>query len=76
VDRVRAPLLLFHGTADKAVPYQQSVVFANALERRGSPVELVSYEGEGHGFAKEANRRDMMERMERFLDKYVLCLQR
>jgi dipeptidyl aminopeptidase/acylaminoacyl peptidase len=76
VDRVRAPLLLFHGTADKAVPYQQSVVFANALERRGSPVELVSYEGEGHGFAKEANRRDMIERMERFLDRYVLCLQR
>jgi dipeptidyl aminopeptidase/acylaminoacyl peptidase len=76
VDRVRAPLLLFHGTADKAVPYQQSVDFADALKRRNGTVELVSYEGEGHGFAKEANRRDMMERMDRFLEKYVICLQR
>jgi len=76
VDRVKAPLLLFHGTADKAVPYQQSVDFADALRRRGSVVDLVSYEGEGHGFAKEANRRDMMERMDRFLEKYVICLQR
>jgi dipeptidyl aminopeptidase/acylaminoacyl peptidase len=76
VDRVRAPLLLFHGTEDKAVPCQQSVDFAEAMRRRGATVELVTYEGEGHGFAKEANRRDMMERMERFLDKYVLTLQR
>lgn len=76
VEKVRAPLLLFHGTADKAVPYQQSVDFAEAVKRRGGTVELVSYEGEGHGFAKESNRRDMMERTERFLDKYVLNLQR
>jgi dipeptidyl aminopeptidase/acylaminoacyl peptidase len=76
VDRVRAPLLLFHGTEDKAVPCQQSVDFAEAMRRRGATVELVTYEGEGHGFAKEANRRDMIERMERFLDKYVLTLQR
>jgi len=76
VDKVRAPVLLFHGTADKAVPYQQSVDFEEAVRRRGGTAELVSYEGEGHGFAQESNRRDMMERMERFLDKYVLTLQR
>jgi dipeptidyl aminopeptidase/acylaminoacyl peptidase len=73
---VRAPVLLFHGTADKAVPYQQSVDFKDAVLRRGGIAELVSYEGEGHGFAKESNRRDMMGRMERFLAKYVLSLQR
>jgi len=76
VDKVRAPVLIFHGTADKAVPYQQSVDFEEAVRRRGGIAELVSYEGEGHGFAQESNRRDMMERMERFLDKYVLSLQR
>lgn len=76
VDQVRAPVLLFHGTEDKAVPHQQSVDFAEAVKRRGGTAELVSYEGEGHGFAKESNRRDMIERMERFLEKYVVCLQR
>jgi dipeptidyl aminopeptidase/acylaminoacyl peptidase len=75
VDRVRAPVLLFHGTEDKAVPHQQSVDFAEAVRRRGGVAELVSYEGEGHGFRKESNRRDLVERTERFLDKYVLCRQ-
>ncbi|MBI3764593.1 MAG: S9 family peptidase [Chloroflexi bacterium] len=76
VKNVRAPVLLFHGTDDKAVPHQQSVEFAEAVKRIGGIAELVSYEGEGHGFLKEANRRDMFEKMEKFLDKYVLCLQK
>jgi dipeptidyl aminopeptidase/acylaminoacyl peptidase len=76
VKNVRAPVLLFHGKEDKAVPYQQSVDFAEAVRRGGGGAELVLYDDEGHGFVKEANRRDCYERMEKFLDKYVLCLQK
>jgi dipeptidyl aminopeptidase/acylaminoacyl peptidase len=76
VDKVRAPVLLFHGTDDKAVPHQQSVDFSEAVKRRGGIAELVSYPGEGHVFAREENRRDMVQRMERFFEKYVLALQR
>lgn len=76
VAKMRAPVLLFHGLDDKAVPHQQSVDFAEAARRQGGVAELVSYPSEGHGFAKETNRRDMIERMERFLQKYVICLQR
>ena len=76
VKNVRAPVLLFHGKEDKAVPYQQSVDFAEAARRNGVPAELVLYEDEGHGFAKEANRRDCLERTERFLERYVINLQR
>jgi dipeptidyl aminopeptidase/acylaminoacyl peptidase len=68
-------VLLFHGTDDKAVPHQQSVDFADAVRRQGGIAEFVSYAGEGHGFLKEANRKDQIEKMERFLDKYVLCRQ-
>ena len=75
VQNVRAPVLLFHGTDDKAVPHQQSVDFAEAVRRQGGIAELVSYEGEGHGFVKEASRKDQIEKMEKFLDKYVLCRQ-
>lgn len=73
---VRSPLLLFHGTEDKAVPHQQSVDFAAAIRARGGIAELISYQGEGHGFGREANRRDMLEKMERFLDRYVIARQR
>ena len=76
VKKVRAPVLLFHGTDDKAVPHQQSVEFAEAVKRNGGIAEMVSYEGEGHGFAREANRRDVIEKMEKFLEKYVICLQK
>jgi dipeptidyl aminopeptidase/acylaminoacyl peptidase len=45
------------------------------VRRQGGIAELVIYEDEGHVFHREANRRDQIETMERFLDKYVLCLQ-
>ncbi|MCC7361325.1 MAG: S9 family peptidase [Anaerolineales bacterium] len=75
VKSVRAPVLLFHGRDDRAVPVQQSIDFAEAVRRQGGVAELVVYEGEGHGVHREANRRDQIERMERFLDKYVLARQ-
>jgi len=76
VKNTRAPLLLFHGKEDKAVPYPQSVEFAEAVRRKGGVAELVLYDDEGHGFVREANRRDQLEKMERFLEKYVINLQR
>ncbi len=75
VRNVRAPVLLFHGKQDKAVPYQQSVEFAEAVRKQGGIAELVLYEDEGHGFRQEKNRRDQLERMEAFLEKYVVNLQ-
>lgn len=72
---VRAPVQLFHGKEDRAVPYQQSVEFADAVKAKGGIVELVLYDDEGHGFRREANRRDQAEKMERFLEKYVIYLQ-
>jgi len=75
VRAVRKPVLLFHGRDDKVVPVQQSIDYAEAVRRQGGVAELVLYDGEGHGVAQEANRRDQIERMERFLDKYVLALQ-
>jgi dipeptidyl aminopeptidase/acylaminoacyl peptidase len=76
VKNVRAPVLLFHGKDDKAVPFQQSVEFAEAVRRKGGIAELVLYDDEGHGFVREANRRDQLEKMERFLEKYVINLQK
>jgi dipeptidyl aminopeptidase/acylaminoacyl peptidase len=72
---VRAPVLLFHGRDDRAVPVRQSIDFAEAVRAAGGIAELVLYDGEGHGFRKESTRRDVVEKTERFLDKYVICLQ-
>jgi dipeptidyl aminopeptidase/acylaminoacyl peptidase len=73
--KLKSPLLLFHGQEDTAVPYQQSIEFADAAHKNGVATELVLFPDEGHGFVKEKNRREFLEKTMRFLDKYVICRQ-
>ncbi|MEJ7653469.1 MAG: prolyl oligopeptidase family serine peptidase [Chloroflexia bacterium] len=76
VKQLRAPVQLFHGKEDRAVPWRQSEEFAEAVRAQGGTAELVLYNDEGHGFRKEETRRDQLEKMDAFLEKYVVNLQR
>jgi dipeptidyl aminopeptidase/acylaminoacyl peptidase len=53
-NRITAPLILFHGTEDPVVPVDQSRSIAAALRANDVPVELIEFEGEGHGFRSAA----------------------
>jgi acetyl esterase/lipase len=44
------PTLLLHGDNDTDVPFEQSVLMAEELERHGIQHELISMPGRGHGF--------------------------
>jgi acetyl esterase/lipase len=44
------PTLLLHGDQDTDVPYEQSVLMAQALSRAGVPHELITLPGGPHGF--------------------------
>lgn len=58
LDRVSAPMLILQGTEDRVVPPEQAQALADALRVKGLPVELVMFEGEGHGFRRpESNVR-------------------
>ena len=46
----RTPLLVLHGDTDPVVPVEQSRAFVERCVAAGGDVELVVYEGEGHGF--------------------------
>ena len=53
VDNVRKgvpPTILFHGTADKTVPFANAQAFQKAMKEAGNRCELVPFEGAGHGF--------------------------
>jgi acetyl esterase/lipase len=49
------PFLIVHGTRDPLVPYQQSVLLKNALEKAGTPVSFYTVKGGGHGRFEDPN---------------------
>ncbi len=44
------PAIVFHGTADRTVPHENVARFRDLMKKAGNRCELVSFEGEGHGF--------------------------
>lgn len=50
VARLRAPVQIHHGTADRAVAASESVKTRDMLRAQGTPAELYLYDGADHGF--------------------------
>jgi acetyl esterase/lipase len=44
------PTIIFHGTADKTVPFAQATNFCAAMKQHGNACEVKAYEGRDHGF--------------------------
>ncbi|MDC0177908.1 alpha/beta hydrolase fold domain-containing protein [Polaribacter sp.] len=44
------PTLVFHGKADKTVPFENAERFYSLMKSVGNSCQLESYEGKGHGF--------------------------
>ncbi len=65
--RVRAPVLLLHGAADRDVLPRQSEMMEVALRAAGTPVERHVYDGEGHGWRRAETVEDELRRIEEFL---------
>jgi dipeptidyl aminopeptidase/acylaminoacyl peptidase len=73
VDKGRIPpMLLIHGKDDVRVPVSQAIGFRRALEEAGLEFQCAIYRGEGHFFQKRASAEDLMERIVRFIKKYLV----
>jgi dipeptidyl aminopeptidase/acylaminoacyl peptidase len=71
IKRVRTPTLVVVGERDGECPAPQSYEFWHALQTLGVPTELVVYSGEGHMFRQPDHRRDLVERMVAWFEKYL-----
>jgi dipeptidyl aminopeptidase/acylaminoacyl peptidase len=60
-DRLERPLLLLQGLDDEVVLPSQAEAMVKVLERKGIPYAYLAFEGEGHGFRKQANVRRSLE---------------
>ncbi len=69
LDRVRAPVLLHHGTADDSVPVEWSDRLAEALRNAGKEVTYHVYPGQPHEFT--IAWLTVMERTTAFFDRHV-----
>ena len=63
-----SPFLIIHGDQDKLVPYQQSVLLKDALEKTGVPVTFYKVEGGGHGWFRDPK---VPELTKAFLEKHL-----
>jgi dipeptidyl aminopeptidase/acylaminoacyl peptidase len=71
MDKVKAPVLIFHGTADTNVPPAQSWSFFRALQYYGKiPVKFVVFPGEPHGPRKLTHQMRKVEEEGAWFDKY------
>ena len=67
-DKADAPILILHGTMDMVLPFDQSVIFHQALEDANVDVTFVRVRAAGHGFrGPEIDRR-----VDDFLAKHLL----
>jgi dipeptidyl aminopeptidase/acylaminoacyl peptidase len=71
IKNVRTPTLVVVGERDAETPAPQSFEFWHALRAQGVPTSLVVYPGEGHGFARDASRRDVLARALAWFDQYL-----
>ena len=71
IDRLRAPLLIIHGTNDPRVPLIEAEQIHAALKAKGVETELLAYPDEGHGLAKLKNRLDAYPKAADFLDRVL-----
>ena len=71
VDRISAPLMVFHGRQDARVPFYESEQIVAAVEKRGLDVVFRVYEDEGHVFNKRPNLIDAFGLIGEFLTRHL-----
>jgi dipeptidyl aminopeptidase/acylaminoacyl peptidase len=67
IDKLRAPLLVAHGSNDPRVPIAQADAVVKALRVKGREVTYIVYPDEGHGTVRPENTLDLAGRTEEFL---------
>jgi acylaminoacyl-peptidase len=71
VDRIKKPMLIFHGANDVRCKIAESDTIVAAMEAKGIPATYVVYPDEGHGFHKPPNRLSYIAIVEAFFARHL-----
>ena len=69
LQHIRHPILLFHGTNDKDVPYYWAGTLSVELKQAGKEHEFIAYERESHEFGPQWG--DFMQKTAEFFRKHL-----
>ncbi len=72
VGNIERPILVAHGEQDDRVHPSQSAQLVDELKRLDKTFEYVTYPTEGHGLLRVGPQVDFYQRLERFLDWYLM----
>jgi dipeptidyl aminopeptidase/acylaminoacyl peptidase len=67
---VRSPLLLVHGTEDQ-LPVSMVEDFRDQIAAQGTPVELITFKGEGHGLSNPSSHMAAAQAQIRWFQTYL-----
>jgi dipeptidyl aminopeptidase/acylaminoacyl peptidase len=70
-ERIQAPVLLVHGSADRVVPVQHSRSMAAALQRARKPVRYVEQDGGNHHLGSHRHRLAFFRLLAGFLGEHL-----
>ncbi|MDO6427209.1 S9 family peptidase [Thalassotalea sp. 1_MG-2023] len=71
IDKIKAPILLLHGTHDTQVRTKQSSEFYQEAKDKGLDIKYVEYKWGTHYLDEQDNRLDAFKQMEDFLEQHL-----
>ena len=70
-EKIKAQVLLIHGTQDKRAPLEQVQSLMTAMDKNNKPYQFLLLKDEGHGYYDEDNRITVYKKLLAFLDKHI-----
>ncbi|WP_288262111.1 S9 family peptidase [uncultured Prochlorococcus sp.] len=67
INKIKKPILLFHGKKDLVISYKQTLKVQEILIKNNMYSEVVLFENEGHGFKDIQNKELVKQKSEKFL---------
>jgi len=67
INKIKKPILLFHGKKDTVISYKQTLKIQEILIRNNKFSEVIFFDNEGHGFRNIENKEVVMQKSQEFL---------
>jgi len=67
INKIKKPILLFHGKKDTVISYKQTLKIQEILIQNNKYSEVIFFDNEGHGFRNIENKEVVMQKSQDFL---------